>query len=294
MAFEIKKATRQKLKLKIGLQGPSGSGKTYSALRLAHGIESDWEKIFFIDTENDSATYYSDIGAFNHLSFSPPYNPERFIEAIDACIAAGATVVILDSMSHEWEGKGGCLDIHQRETDSQKYGNSFTAWGKVTPRHNAFVDHVRISPVHIIGCTRSKQDYVLDTNDKGKSVPKKVGLKGVQRDGLDYEMGLVFTIDMDHMAFSEKDRTGLFAEKPRHQITEETGKTLLAWANQGKEEIYTGANQQKIALAKICKEHHEITDPKVMSEISEELIKQGILFSALEESIGVYVSERSI
>ena len=292
MSFQIKTATRQKLKLKIGLQGPSGSGKTYSALRLAHGIENDWQKIFFIDSENDSATYYSDIGPFKHISFSPPYSPERYIEAIDVCIDAGATVVIIDSVSHEWEGKGGCLDIHQRETELQKYGNSFTAWAKVTPRHNAFVDHMRTSPVHIIGCTRSKQDYVLEENSKGKSVPKKVGLKGVQRDGLDYEYGLMFTIDMDHYAFSEKDRTGLFAGEPKHVISEETGARLLTWADKGVDEIYSATDTQKMTLATICENEHEIKERSALSEISEAL--RGTPMSALGDAINKYVSERTI
>lgn len=288
MSFVVKKATRQKLKLKIGLQGPSGSGKTYSALKLAHGIAGSWEKVFVVDSENDSATYYADLGPFNHLSFYPPYTPERYIEAIQTCMDEGAEVVVIDSVSHEWEGKGGCLDIHQHETDVQKYGNSFTAWAKVTPRHNKFVDFMRTSPVHILGCTRSKQDYVLEENSKGKSVPKKVGLKGVQRDGLDYEYGLMFTIDMDHMAFSEKDRTGLFAGEPKHQISEATGKRLVEWANAGAEEYYEGKQNQKLELKKLLEEK-EIREPAAMKEVHEHLLKEKPLFYNLQDAVTKYV-----
>ena len=293
MTFEIKKATRKKLKLKVGLQGASGSGKTYSALLLAKGIVGDWNDVYFIDTENDSATYYADLGPFNHCSFKPPYSPERFIEAIDACITDGAKVVVVDTMSHEWEGKGGCLDIHNEVTQAMRNPNSYMAWSKVTPRHNKFVDHMRTCNVHLIGCMRAKQDYILD-DSKGKAVPKKVGLKGVQRDGLDYEFGLVFTIDMDHEAFAEKDRTGIFSGKPKEKISEKTGETLLKWADSGAVIGYTGTNEQKKELMRICKEDHAIEETSVLKEIHEEMISQNIAFDALEQSIGVYVAERTI
>lgn len=290
----FKKATKEKLKLKIALQGASGSGKTYSALRLAHGIESNWEKIFYIDTENKSATYYSEQFEFQHHDMQPPYHPEKFIEIIDAAIAAGASVIIIDSLSAEWEGEGGCLDLADKVSKSMRNPNTFTAWKDITPRHNKFIDHLRLSPVHIIACSRSKQEYSIEKGSDGKNKVVKLGMKEVQRDNVSYEFGIVFEIDGDHMAYAGKDRTGLYADKPRHQITEETGKELLRWANSGKEEIYTGTNQQKIAMAKICRDEHAIDDKKMMAEISEALIKQGIAFSALENSIANYIAERTI
>lgn len=282
--FEIKKATKKKIKLKLFVAGPSGSGKTYSSLKLAHGIESDWEKIFFIDTENESASYYADLGPFNHVSFEPPYTPERYIEAINACIHAGATVICIDSISHVWEGKGGCLDIHQKVVDTQKYGNSFTAWAKVTPRYNSMVDHIRNASVHIIACGRTKQDYVIEEKN-GKSAPKKVGLKVVSRDGTEYEYSVMFSIDMDHHAFAEKDRTGLFMDKPKHIITEDTGKKLLEWANSGKEENYSGLDSHKRALMEIAK-NEGISEPEDLKKISE--MCMGIPMSQLNNKIISY------
>lgn len=227
MTFQLTKATRQKTKIKLGLSGPSGSGKTYSALLLAKGIAGDWSKIAVIDTENGSADLYADLGDYNTLTLSAPYTPERYIEAIKTCENAGMEVIILDSMSHEWDGKGGILEIH-----GNMVGNSFTNWAKVTPRHNAFIDAILQSPVHFICTMRSKQDYVLDQKD-GKSVPQKVGLKAITREGVDYEFTLVFDIDIKHHAVASKDRTGIFVDQPEFIITEETGWDIKTWTDLG-------------------------------------------------------------
>ena len=151
--MQIQKAERKKAKIKIGLQGSSGSGKSYSALLLAYGLCNSWEKIVVIDTENNSAHLYSHLGGYNVIGISAPFSPERYIEAIDMAVNAGFEVVIIDSISHEWEA---ILDIH-----GSMAGNSFTNWNKITPRHNAFVNAILQSPVHILATIRTKQDYVL-------------------------------------------------------------------------------------------------------------------------------------
>ena len=136
-------------------------------------------------------------------------------------------VIIIDSCSHEWDGSGGILDIH-----GNMAGNSFTNWSKLTPRHNAFVQIILQSSSHIIGTIRSKQDYVLQEKN-GKMVPEKVGMKGVTRDGMDYEFTLVFELDIKHNAVASKDRTGLFEGKPESRISIATGKQILDWCNLG-------------------------------------------------------------
>lgn len=211
----------------MGLQGPSGSGKTYSALLLAYGLVKDWNKIAVIDSENHSSELYSHIGDYNVLVIGPPFSPEKYIEAISFCESAGMEVIIIDSISHEWEGQGGVLDIH-----SNMVGNSFTNWSRVTPRHNAFVNKILQSPYHIISTIRSKQDYVLSEKN-GKFVPEKVGLKGVTRDGMDYEFTLVFDLDQKHFATASKDRTNQFMDKPQFIITEATGQLIKDWCMNG-------------------------------------------------------------
>jgi len=202
--MQLQKAQRRQAVIKLALQGPSGSGKTYSSLLLANGLVGNWDQIAVIDTENNSSHLYSHLGSFNVLSLTEPFTPERYIEAIETCEKAGMKVIIIDSISQEWEGNGGIIETH-----GNMAGNSFTNWNKVTPRHNAFVQKMLQSPAHIIATIRSKQDYVL-TDKNGKMVPEKVGLKGVTRDGMDYEFTLVLDLDIKHQAISSKDRTGLF------------------------------------------------------------------------------------
>lgn len=233
--MKLTKASRKQLKIKIGLSGSSGSGKTASALLLAYGMTGDWGKIALIDTENRSSELYvgakfgdTVIGDFNVIHLAPPFSPERYIECIQACMEVNdIEVVILDSMSHEWDGKGGVLDIH-----SNMPGNSFTNWGKLTPRHNRFIDAIIQANKFVICTMRTKQDYVL-TEKNGKQVPEKVGLKAITREGVDYEFTLVFDIDIKHNVTASKDRTALFMDKPDFVITPETGKTIKAWCETG-------------------------------------------------------------
>jgi hypothetical protein len=234
MAIEIRKAERRKAKLRVGLFGPSGSGKTMSALKLARGLASDWSKICVIDTENNSADLYSHLGDYNVISLGAPYSPEAYIEAILAVEKAGMEVLIIDSITHEWAGPGGILEIVDMKSKDAK--NSFSVWGDVTPRHNHFIDTILQVDLHVICCGRSKQEYALnqvEKNGRTISVPEKIGLRAVTRDGFDYEMTVSFELPISHLANSTKDRTGLFQDKPEHIISEETGKKLLAWSNSG-------------------------------------------------------------
>ena len=185
--FTVKKAKREQVKLKIGLTGPSGAGKTLSALYLAYGITGDWSKICLADTENKSALAYAEdvTGEWNHIDFSPDiaggYSPENWINLIEMVEALpGIEVLILDSISHAWEGKNGTLEIAEKSSGGSR--NLFTpGWRVATPLQNAFVHKIRQSKIHLIATMRVKQDYVIEQNDKGKAVPKKVGLKPIQR-----------------------------------------------------------------------------------------------------------------
>jgi len=250
--MEIRKASRQRAKIKMALQGPSGSGKTFSALFLAFGLCGDWTKIAVVDTENHSAELYSNLGTFNTVSLSAPFTPEKYVQAIALCESAGIEVIILDSCSHEWDGSGGILDTH-----GNMAGNSFTNWSKLTPRHNDFVQAILQSQCHIIGTIRSKQDYVLQEKN-GKMIPEKVGMKGVTRDGMDYEFTLVFELDIKHNASASKDRTGLFEGKPESRITIETGKQIRNWCNMGDANSTDTMATQILQSIQACKTVEEL------------------------------------
>ena len=221
--MQLRHSQRQAAKMRLALQGASGSGKTYSSLLIAHGMTSDWSKIAVIDTENGSADLYAHLGAYNVLSLSEPYNPEKYIDAIGICESAGMEVIIIDSISHCWDY---LLDFH-----ANLQGNSFANWAKVTPRQNAFIQRILNSSCHVICTMRSKQEYVLNERN-GKMIPEKVGLKAVQRDNVDYEFTIVFDVNMKHYALASKDRTELFAGKAEFPLTEQVGMQILDWCNQ--------------------------------------------------------------
>ncbi len=225
--MKLEQASRKKAKIKLALQGPSGSGKTMSALLLAYGLCGNWSTIAVIDTENRSAELYSHLGKYNVVNIGAPFTPEKYCEAIKLCENSGMDVIIIDSCSHEWEGAGGILETH-----SNMMGNSYTNWSKLTPRHNEFVQSILQSPCHIIGTIRSKQDYIL-TEKNGKMVPEKVGMKGVTREGMDYEFTIVLDLDMKHNACASKDRTQLFTGQLDAKISPDTGKKILQWCESG-------------------------------------------------------------
>jgi hypothetical protein len=265
--MKLQKAERHQVKLRIGLSGPSGFGKTYSALLLAHGITNDWNKIAIIDTENKSASLYSHLGDFNVLSLEEPYSPERYLKAINVCEESDIEIIIIDSISHEWQGKGGCLEIHEQ------LGGRFQDWSRVTPRHNSFIDAIIQSKCHIITTIRSKVDYSLDKDSTGKTKVMKLGVKEITREGYLYEMTTHFEFLNDkHLVSASKDRTGLFMGKPEFIINSNTGKKLINWCNQGisidkiKEQINTCESLE--ALKQIYNQYPNLSKelyPVVMS-----------------------------
>ncbi len=222
--MKIEIAKREQVKIKLGIQGPSGAGKFQGALLIAFGLTNDWSKIAVIDTEGKSSSLYSHLGQFNLIDFKPPYSPERYCEAIDICLKAGMEAIIIDSVTPEWE--------YILESHSLLTGNSYTNWSKFTPRHQKFISKILQSEAHFICGIRSKQDYVL-AEKNGKMIPEKVGMKGIQRDGIDYEFTILFEVNINHLSKATKDRTGLFSERPEFLISKETGIEILNWCKSG-------------------------------------------------------------
>jgi len=228
----FRKAERKQARLRLALTGPSGAGKTYSALLLAKGIGG---RIAVIDTERGSASLYAGMAGmpdFDVLELNAPFSPEAYREAISEAEDAGYDICIIDSITHEWNGKGGVLEIHDAVTRTKAKGNSYVAWADVTPRHNAFIDTILQSRMHMICTMRSKSDFVLVEDARGKQVPKKVGLAPIQRDGLEYEFSAVLDISLDgNFATASKDRTRLFLDPVK--LSEKEGERLRRWLEEG-------------------------------------------------------------
>ena len=235
----FRKAERRKAKLRLAITGPAGSGKTYGALLIAQGLGG---KIAMIDTENGSGDMYACMCDYDIETLNAPYDPRRYIQAIHEAEQAGYSVIIVDSLSHAWNGSGGLLDLQSRIADSMKTSNGYVAWGKVTPLQNALVETMIVSPCHIIATMRSKMDYVQNKNDNGRTEIRKVGLAPVQRDGMEYEFGTVFDLSQNHSASVSKDRTGIF-DGQYFTISPETGRILRKWLDNAPEET-KGAKEQ--------------------------------------------------
>lgn len=265
--IQLRKAERKQAKLRIGLSAPSGAGKTYSALLLASGIASSWDKIALIDTESGSGELYAHLGDYNVIQLEAPFSPERYIEAIQACEEAGMEVIIIDSTSHEWEGKGGCLEINESIAQSKFRGNTWSAWSETTPRHQRFIQAIVGSKCHIITATRNKIDTVM-TEDKKV---KKVGTKEIQREGFEYELTVNFNIDRDtHKVIASKDRTEIFEGQDPFIITKETGKKLIDWALTG---------------AKVVEKPKEIT--------KEDVVEYLTLAGVARKDMAAYILEKT-
>lgn len=240
--MQFTKAERKRSKLRLALCGVSGSGKTTAALRVARGLGG---KTALIDTENGSASLYADRFEFDVLELEAPYTPQRFVEAIESAEKAGYDNVIIDSMSHEWVGSGGCLEM----TDTLKakfHGNSFGAWAEVGKQHIKFLEKIVTSRVHIIATVRMKSEHVQDAKTRKVS---KVGMKYEMREDFEYEFTSVFNIDRDsHLAVASKDRTSIFGED-LHNLDEQLGIALLEWLSSGKN--YYMSDENLVELNKI-------------------------------------------
>ncbi len=241
--MQFKKAVRKRAFAKVLLTGPSGSGKTMSALMMAKGMQNETGlKIAAIDTENESMCLYSEpINAggklweppeFDVLNISPPFAPEKFVDAIKLAESSGYGILLIDSTSHEWQGSGGCLELVDSLAKSKFKGNGWSAFSEVTPRHRAFIDAILHSKMHVIATARSKTETAQEERNGRKSIVK-LGMKAEQRDGLEFEFTTVLDISHgSHIAVESKDRTGgLFCEPSI--ITEESGKKLIQFLEKG-------------------------------------------------------------
>lgn len=230
MALQFKKATKKKSRARIAVAGPAGSGKSHFALEVATVLAGgDASKVAAVDTERGSLAKMS--GKFPHDSAElSDYGPERYIEAIQAAESAGYEAMVIDSLSHAWAGAGGVL-----ERADQKGGFTGGAWKTLTPLQNKLVDAILTSKMHIVCTLRTKTEYVVEKNDKGKSVPKKVGLAPVQKQDMEYEFDVFAELDIDHNLNIAKSRCDALDGKTFHKQNPEVAKIILDWLNDGEE-----------------------------------------------------------
>lgn len=221
MAFT--RATKHEAKLRMALIGPPGSGKTYTALAIA----AHFGRVALIDTEHGSASKYGDI--FNFDSDEPEdYHPERYVNMIREAERAGYDALVIDSLSHAWMGRGGALSLVDAAA-KRKGGNSFAAWGEVTPLQNKLIDAILASRLHIIATVRSKIEHVQEKDPRtNATIIKKLGLQPQQREGLEYEFDIVATLD-NNMLSIDKSRCPELQNQTFYQAGEEVATILKGW-----------------------------------------------------------------
>ena len=226
----FKKATKEQAKLRMGIIGPAGSGKTYTALLTAKNLVPGG-RIALLDTERGYASKYADIFEFDVCELET-FHPENYIKTIRAAEEAGYDVLVIDSLSHAWTGKDGAKKLVDKAAARER-GNSFAAWRHVTPLHNAMVAAMIGARLHLIVTMRSKTEWVVEKDERGKSVPRKIGLQPVQRDGLEYEFDVVADMDLDNNFIVSKTRCPALRGKVINLPNEEPAKTLRAWLSDG-------------------------------------------------------------
>jgi KaiC/GvpD/RAD55 family RecA-like ATPase len=200
----FKRATKDDTKLRLAIGGPAGSGKTYTALKLATHLGKE-PSIAVIDSEHGRAQLYADKFTFDHLELTS-FSLEEYISAITEAEGAGYSVVIIDSLSHAWQGRDGALEEVERVATRMKTANKFAGWSTVTPKQNALIDKITASPAHIIATMRTKMAYSQDKTDSGRTVIRKLGLQPIQREGIDYEFDVYGEMDLEHSLAIAKTR----------------------------------------------------------------------------------------
>lgn len=232
----FKPATKKKSKAKIALVGPAGSGKTYTALRMAQTL-AQGGRVAVFDTERGSASKYVDdaqadgVFAFDVYDEMPDFSVKEYLNAIQAAVVGGYKVLVFDSLSPAWSGKGGILEF----VDSQSGPNKFAGWKAGTPMHNRLIDGILSAPLHIIVTIRTKTEYAQNVNEKTNKIEiKRLGSAPVQRDGLEYEFDIIFDMDAASMTAS-KTRCSALAGRRFTEPGADVANIILDWLQLGEE-----------------------------------------------------------
>ena len=239
--FAFRPAKREAVGLLMGLSGGTGSGKTFSALRLAT-VSAGSKPFAVIDTEGSRALHYADQFKFHHGDLKPPFSPAAYIEAIKAADAAGYPVIVIDSMSHEWAGAGGVLEMYDAEY--KKMGSRETckmaAWIEPKLAHKAMVNRLLQVRAHLILCFRAEPKIEMVRDDKGNmQVQEKHGQTGIQGWFPICEKSLPFEMTASFLLMSEAPGLPIpikLQEQHRplfpagRKIDEEAGKRIAAWS----------------------------------------------------------------
>ena len=232
--FTFAPATREQAKARIALEGPSGSGKTFTALTLATAMA---DRVALIDTERGSASKYAASATGQGFAFDTlqmhKYDPRDLVGALAAAGAAGYGAVIVDSLSHFWMGTGGMLELVDAIGKRGGGGGNFGGWKEARPFERAMIDALLAYPGHVFVTMRTKSEWVIEENDRGKKSVKKVGTKAEQREGLEYEFDIVGDLDQENTLVVTKSRCPELSGAVINRPGPDMASTVMAWLSDG-------------------------------------------------------------
>lgn len=246
--FNDAPAIREKTPILVGLVGPSGTGKTFSALRLAAGFQRiTGGETFVIDTEARRSLHYAEKFKFRHVPFGQPFSPLDYLAAIEHCLKKGATTIVVDSMSHEHEGPGGVLEMHESELDrmaGQDWGKreklNMLAWAKPKQQRRRLINAILQMSCNFVFCFRAKEKIKL----RPGQAPEPLGYMPIAGEEFIFEMTLKCLLlpgangvpTWQPQMIGEKAMTklpeqfrALFSTSPPPQLTEDVGEQLARW-----------------------------------------------------------------
>ena len=254
------KATKTQIKARVTIDGPTGAGKSLSALYLARALAGPTGRIAGIDTERGSLKIYSDKVDFDVLELTPDtvgkdgaqgFSPKNFIDAITEAEKAKYDAIVIDSLTHAWEGEGGALDLVDAATARSNSKNSYVAWRDVTPMHRKMVDAILQSPCHVVTTMRSQMDYLMEKDKDGRTTVTKIGLAPIQRKGMEYEFTLVADMTVDHKLIVGKTRCDMMDGKVVTKPGVEWWQPFVEWLDSGEAAPERVAKVGKMTLKEV-------------------------------------------
>jgi AAA domain len=289
-SMQFSPAVRTQLKVKIGLMGTAGTGKTWNALAIAEAMTQlmGGGKIALIDSERGRGIAYAGDFEFDHLVL-PDTSPETYIGALALAHSTGYDVIVVDSISHEWNGKDGILQAVDR----------FGGWKEATPRHDSFIDSLFSTPRHVICTMRAKTQYQVEEVPRpdGKGTRQqitKLGIGPVQRDNVEYEFDLLGLIELDHSLRLHKSilsslpsGTLIDSGEDSRSLGRVIGSAVHEWVNEGIEvEAPAEAGEKPIEALRMLLGMEGYDDAKIDEVFNRRRLELG----ALTER---YVSEQT-
>jgi len=229
--FTFAPAAKVQEKARVALDGPSGSGKTYTGLVTAFALG---EKVAVVDTERGSASKYAGLNGWRFDTLKLHYfAPLDLSKALAAAGSQGYDVVLVDSLSHFWSGSGGMLEQVDEAARRGYGGNSFGGWKEARPMERAMIDALLGYPGHVIVTMRTKTEWVIEEDQRGKKVPRKLGTKPEQREGIEYEFDIVADLDIENTLVVSKSRIPDLAGAVIRKPDGEFGRTIREWLSEG-------------------------------------------------------------